>query len=151
MKITDFLRKEFVDPELKARTKQEVVNELIGLLVQAKKLPKREEAVKVIMEREKLGSTGIGQGIAIPHAKVQGLKEILIVFGRSLAGVEFDSLDGEPVHLIFLLLSPPEATENLKILARISRLLKDRFLQQALKKAKNKEEIFNLIEEEEEG
>lgn len=150
MRITDFLGKETIELELKAEGKPEVIKEMVGFLARAGKVSNQDEAVKVLMEREKLGSTGIGQGIAIPHAKMKRLADIIIAFGRSKTGVEFDSLDGEPAYLIFLVLSPVDSTENLKVLAKISRLLKDKFFRQALKKAKDSAEIFKLIKEEEE-
>ena len=103
------------------------------------------------MEREKLGSTGIGQGVAIPHGKSDSVESLVAALGVSKRGVDFESLDGEPVNLIFLLVAPPDsAGQHLKALARISRLLKDKFFRQALREAKSLEEIQRIIKEEDE-
>jgi PTS system nitrogen regulatory IIA component len=103
------------------------------------------------MEREKLGSTGIGQGVAIPHGKSDATQNLVGALGVSKRGVEFEALDGEPVHVIFLLVAPHESQgQHLKALSRISRLLKDKFFRQALKEAKSVQEIEKIIKEEDE-
>ena len=103
------------------------------------------------MEREALGSTGIGQGVAIPHCKLEALKEQVAALGISPKGLEFDALDGEPVNIVFLLVAPMDASGNhLKALAKISRLLKDKFFRQALRDAKSPEELLRIIREEDE-
>jgi len=101
------------------------------------------------LEREKLGSTGIGQGVAIPHGKTDVLHEQIGVLGISHKGIEFNSLDGEPVHIIFLLVGPVEvAGQHLKALSKISRLFKDKFLRQSIKDAVAVEEVIKIIQEE---
>jgi len=100
-------------------------------------------------ERESLGSTGIGQGIGIPHAKSQNVKTLVAAFGLSQKGVNFDSLDGEPVYIFFLLIAPEEsAGPHLKALARISRMLKDKYFRELLKKSKDEKEVLRIIQEE---
>lgn len=149
MKILDFLCREAIIADLEARGKKEAITELVDLLVKAKKLKDSQEIVKILMEREQLGSTGIGQGVAIPHGKTEMVNEIIAAFGISKKGIEFDALDGEPVYLIFLLLAPVEAAgTHLKALAKISRLLKDKFFRQNLREAKNPEEVIKIISEE---
>lgn len=152
MKITDFLSKDAVKVELQATGKEEVITELVEQLIPAKKIKKKikEGIIQSLLERENLGSTGIGQGIAIPHAKSDKIKDVIVAFGISKKGVEFNALDGEPVYIIFLLIAPEESTGlHLKALAKISRLLKDKFFRQALREAKSSEEIINIIKEEE--
>ena len=109
-----------------------------------------EAMLQVLLERERLGSTGIGEGIAIPHGKLQGLDEILLSFGRSSEGISFDAMDGKPVHLFFLLMAPENSAGlHLKILAKISRMLKDPALRDNLLRAMGKERIWRIIEEQE--
>lgn len=149
MKILDFLCREAITADLTSQTKKEVLNELVELLAKAKKVKNVSEVVKTLTEREQLGSTGIGQGVAIPHGKTDSVSEIVAAFGISKKGIEFDALDGEPVYLVFLLLAPLDAAgTHLKALAKISRLLKDRFFRQALREAQSPEEVIKIIEEE---
>jgi len=154
MKITDFLCEKAVVPSLQATTKKGVIEELIDLLVEAKKIEAKDRGrlVKSLMDREALGSTGIGQGIGIPHGKLDHVRELVAAFGISQKGVDFESLDGESVHLFFLLVAPEDSTgPHLKALARISRLLKDKFFRNTLRKAKTAEEILAIIRKEDQG
>lgn len=151
MKIADFLHDRAVSADLKAVDKVGVVKELVGLLVGAGCIRRDDQQtlVETLLSREELGSTGIGQGVGIPHGKSDAVKELIAAFGRSVAGVDFDSLDGEPVHLFFLLVAPTaSAGPHLKALARISRLLKDKYFREALKSAKDDKEIVCIIKEE---
>jgi PTS system nitrogen regulatory IIA component len=150
MRISDILQTEAIASELKAKGKQEVLSELVDSVMKVEDGLDRDEVIKVLLEREKLGSTGIGDGIAIPHGKLKGLKELVISFGRSRGGVEFDSMDGKPVNLFFLLIAPEESIGiHLKTLARISKLLKNSFVRQKLYEAATAEDIFSVISEEE--
>jgi len=149
LKILDFLSPNAVVADLAATTKTEVLEELVNLLSKEDKVKDAKAAVDVLIEREKLGSTGIGQGIAIPHAKTDQAQAVVAAFGLSRRGVQFDALDGEPVHLFFLLVAPPDAASlHLKALARISRLLKDKFFRQSLRETKTSAEILKLIKAE---
>ena len=149
MKILDFLCPEAIVIDLKATDKKGVVAELVNALAQAKKIKKPEEVAAVIMEREKLGSTGIGQGVAIPHGKTDIVPQQIGALGISSKGVEFNSLDGEPVNLVFLLCGPVDiAGQHLKALARISRLFKDKFFRQALREARSVDEVVQIISKE---
>lgn len=152
MKIIDFLKEGAIVPDLKATDKENVIKELVTLLKDIGEISDQEKIVEIIMEREKLGSTGIGQGIAVPHAKTNDVKQIVVAFGLSQKGVNFESLDEEPVYLIFLVLAPVEATGmHLKLLAKIARLLKDKVFRNSLKSCGGKRrEIFDVIEEEDE-
>ena len=146
MKIKQILDKNCVVPQLSASTKEEVVAELAEILSKCYPEISREETVAILLEREKLGSTGIGNGIAIPHGKLPALTQIVTGFGRSSAGIPFDSQDGKPAHLFFVLLAPENAASlHLKALARLSRLLKDVHFRNKLMEAKDETEIYNEI------
>ncbi len=151
MKLVDLLPPEAVSIDLKAQEKRAALEELCQLLGGTRKLPDPKAMVEVLMERESLGSTGIGQGVAIPHGKAPMVKEQIAALGICRKGLDFEALDGEPVYIIFLLIAPPDASGNhLKALAKISRLLKDKFFRQALRDAKSAEEILKIIREEDE-
>jgi PTS system nitrogen regulatory IIA component len=149
MNIMDFLSEDSIIVDLKAQNKKDAIIELIEHLKTTKKVKKTDEIVEVVLEREKFGSTGIGQGVAIPHGKTDVFNEQVGVLGISKKGLEFNSLDGEPVYIVFLLVGPVEVTgQHLKALSRISRLFKDKFLRQAIKNAETKEEIVKIIQQE---
>jgi len=148
MKIMDFLHKKAVSIELKSRDKKGVIRELVGLLIKTGEIkPKdKEPLVKILLDREMLGSTGIGLGIGIPHGKFSSVKNLIGAVGISKSGVNFDSLDGEPVYIFFLLIAAQEsAGPHLKALARISRLLKDKYFREMLKNAKTEKDLLNTI------
>lgn len=149
MRIIDILSKDSIVENLTSRSKKEVIQELV------KALPKgrydSDKLVQILLEREKLGSTGIGDGVAIPHGKLGDIDKLMASFGRSKKGVDFDALDGSPTHLFFLLVAPENSAGiHLKALAKISRLFKDGQFRNALMSAKDKEEIYDIIKEEDE-
>jgi len=149
MKITEILAPEMVLPELKGNSKDQVLKELGQGL--AAKYPgiKIEDLTAVLSERERLGSTAIGDGIAIPHGKLRGANKIIGAFGRHREGVDFESLDGNPTHIFFVLVAPEDsASLHLKALARVSRLLKDDGFRARLIEAADSAEIYRLIKEE---
>jgi PTS system nitrogen regulatory IIA component len=149
MKISEILNKNLLIPNLQSKNKKGVLEELAGVLVAQGKLPDLEKVVEVLLDREKLGSTGIGDGIAIPHGKIRDLGEVVASFGRSREGVEFESIDQKPTHLFFLLVAPENSAGiHLKALARISRLLKDPNFRKRLMEAENEEGLFQIISEE---
>ena len=149
MKIMEFLSKKAITANLKAQDKEGVIRELVDLLAKADEIKNKEDLIKALLTRESLGSTGIGQGIGIPHAKSPNAKNLVAAFGLSQKGVNFDSLDGEPAYIFFLLIAPEEsAGPHLKALARISRLLKDRVFRESLKQCKDEKSILRLIEDE---
>lgn len=149
MKIMDILNKDCIIPELRSKNKKEVLEELTGALLSSKANLDKEALVAVLLERERLGSTGIGDGIAIPHGKIQDLDELVLSFGRSTEGIEFDSMDGRPTHLFFLLIAPENSAGiHLRALAKISRLLKSGQFRQRLLEAENSEALFQVIQEE---
>ena len=152
LKISDAMGEELIIDELAARSKPEVLREFSELLAENGQVADKEELVRILAAREALGSTGIGDGVAIPHGKMKGMKGLVLAFGRSRRGVEFESLDGEPAHLFFLLVAPEDAPgEHLKALARISRLMKNGGFREALMKAADKKEIKRIIAQEEDS
>ncbi len=151
MKISEFLIKDAVTNQLKASTKAEVIIEMVGLLVDAEAIEKKQKnkVIDVLMAREALGSTAIGQGIAIPHGKTDATDQLVASLAVSKKGINFDSLDGEPAFIFFLLVAPADsAGPHLKALARVSRLLKDKFFRDSLKSAKQNKDILDLISQE---
>jgi PTS system nitrogen regulatory IIA component len=148
MKILDFLRADAIISSLAAHSKEEVLQELVEPIANSNPDLDREGLVRTLLERENLGSTGIGGGIAIPHGKFEGLDSLLASFGKSEAGIDFSSMDNKPAHLFFLLVAPKNsAGEHLKALARISRLFKDPLLKNGLLQAGSRDEILSLLEE----
>jgi PTS system nitrogen regulatory IIA component len=144
MKLTDLLTEKQINPNLQARGKRAAMEELCQSLARPGLDPDR--LMEVLLERERLGSTGIGDGIAIPHGKLPHLDDLLLAFGRSLAGVDFDALDGKPAHLFFLVVAPENsAGVHLKALARISRLLKSHVVRKELMQAKDARAIYEII------
>jgi PTS system nitrogen regulatory IIA component len=151
MKITDILDESSILQDLRSTNKKGVLEELSSVLVERGKLPDRDKVVEVLLEREKLGSTGIGDGIAIPHGKMKGIRELVTSFGRSIKGVNFESIDNKPTYLFFLLVAPENSAGiHLKALARISRLLKDPSFRNRLMEAKDRQDLFRIIAEEDE-
>jgi PTS system nitrogen regulatory IIA component len=149
MKITDILSPDMVIADLKGTTKPEVLNELAKALTSKYKEISLAELTAVLAERERLGSTAIGDGIAIPHGKLRGVTKIIGAFGRHVKGVDFDSLDGGPSQLFFVLVAPEDsASLHLKALARVSRLLKESSFRERLLAAKDADELYRLIKEE---
>jgi len=146
MKVTELLKREFVIEELVSRTKRDVLRELADAVLQGREGYEPEETVNILQEREKLGSTGIGDGIAIPHGKLAIIDEMAISFGRSTEGIDFNAMDGRPVHLFFLLLAPENAAgQHLKMLAKISRMLKDESFRKDLLASRSREELLKII------
>ena len=149
MKIVDILHADCIIPELHSQNKEEVLEELTTALLKYKGNLNKEALVEVLLVRERLGSSGIGDGIAIPHGRVPDLDELIVSFGRSTLGIEFDSMDGRPTHLFFLLIAPENsAGVHLRALAKISKLLKSAHFRQRLMESGTREEIFQVIQEE---
>jgi len=148
MKIKDFLCQEAVVLGIKAKDKEAAICEMVDVLKRLKKIKDAPPVVELLMQREKLGSTGIGQGVAIPHAKIDFIEKQIGVLGISQGGVDFESLDGAPAHLIFLLVCPAAAAsgEHLLAMASVSRVFKDKPFRQSLLKATTAQEVIGLIE-----
>jgi PTS system nitrogen regulatory IIA component len=152
MKIADLLSPNAMSADIKSDDKEGALSELVDLLVSSGNIKKtdKSEILSKLKEREVLGSTGIGKGIGIPHAKSQNIKKMAAVLAISKKGIDFRSLDGEPTYILFLLLAPGEAPgPHLKALAKISRLLDDKFVRDRLRSAKDKTEMLKIVKEEE--
>jgi PTS system nitrogen regulatory IIA component len=148
-KIKDLLQDDLVIEEITATDKIGVIREFAAHLKQAGKVSDAEELVRVLVERESLGSTGIGDGVAIPHGKLGVLRDMIVAFGRSNSGVDFQSLDCKPAYLFFLLVTPADRPgDHLKTLARISRILKNPHLRDNLRHAAHRRDLQRLICEE---
>jgi nitrogen PTS system EIIA component len=150
MKILDVLDKEAILVDLQAKDKIGILNELVAPIARNTGID-QSEMVRVLMERERLGSTGIGGGIGIPHGKLKNLEKLVLGFGLSRKGVDFESMDGYPTHLFFLLITPEHATDlHLKLLARVSRLLKKEPLKEMMMKVTSADEVIDIISEDDE-
>jgi len=150
MKILEVLQKEAILDDLVSTDKKGILEELVAPVAKVANVSE-DGLVKVLLERERLGSTGIGGGVGIPHGKLKNLENIVLGFGLSRNGVDFESMDGKPTHVFFLLVTPENSTGlHLKMLARISRLLKDESFKERLISASSQEEILSIIQEEDE-
>jgi len=150
MKICDVLDRRSILHDLKAQNKKGILEELVVPVAEIAGVSQKD-LTKVLMERERLGSTGIGGGIGIPHGKMKNLESLVLGFGLSRKGVDFESLDGQPTHIFFLLITPENNTGlHLKLLARISRILKNDPFKTRLLGAADGDEILGIIKEEDE-
>jgi len=149
MKLMDFLVPDAIEPNMKSTTKVDAIKELVALLKKAGTIAEEDSVAKVILEREELGPTGIGEGIAIPHGKSDAVDRVVAAFGRSEKGINFESVDKQPAYLFFLLVAPISSPgPHLLALARISRLLKSKDFRELLMKAKSKSEILEMFKSE---
>lgn len=147
--IRELLQHDLIIDEIAATDKIGVIREFAGLLIALGRVKNEEELIRVLLERESLGSTGIGEGVAIPHGKLHLIPDIIVAFGRSSKGIDFDSIDSKPAHLFFLLVTPEDKPgEHLRALARISRILKNPALRERLRQASGREELKRLLFEE---
>ena len=152
MKISNFLSTEFVIPELKGKTKEEVINELIDLFKEDERVNDLEKIRTSVLEREKIMSTGVGKGFAIPHAKTLAATDILVAFGKLPKAIDFEALDGKPVNLVFLLVGKENMVgPHIKLLSRISRMMNKDAFREELANASTKEEILEIFEKEEQN
>lgn len=149
MKIDEILKKESVIADLVGKNKLEIIKEMTACLKQNNIIKNDQALFATLMEREKLGSTGIGENVAIPHGKSDELTQIITVFARSLEGVDFESLDQKPVHFVCMVIAPAHSTgQHLKALARISRLFKNQVLREGILKAEDSNAIYSILLEE---
>jgi PTS system fructose-specific IIA component/PTS system nitrogen regulatory IIA component len=150
MKFSDFIASGAIKANLAADDKEGVIREMVQALTTADRLPveESESIVKAILKREELGSTGIGRGVAVPHTKHPSVQKLVGTVAISQEGVDFNSLDGEKVHLLFLLISPPDRPgDHLRALENISRQLRDDTFCRFLKQAKSAEDVRQLLDE----
>ncbi|MDR2793949.1 MAG: PTS sugar transporter subunit IIA [Treponema sp.] len=149
MLLSEVFTKDLIKVDLEAEDKDEAFEEMVDLFCTAKQLSVREEILKSLREREKLMSTGIRTGVAIPHGKMQFLDDIHGVFGISKKGIEYDALDGQPVHLIFMILVPSETDKHLKILKNLAELLLNPEFYMDMYSQKDVEGIYNTLKKHE--
>ncbi|MCD6527521.1 MAG: PTS sugar transporter subunit IIA [Desulfuromonas sp.] len=150
MNIVELLDSSAVEADIQSVSKDDVLAEMTDVLLRSAHGLNREAVLSVLQERERLGSTGIGEGVAIPHGKLKNIEQLTLAFGRSKKGVDFDSMDGKPAHLFFLLLAPEDSISvHLKTLAKISKLLKDQHVREQLLVAGSAEELYEIIRVEE--
>jgi|WetSurMetagenome_2_1015567.scaffolds.fasta_scaffold367719_2 fructose-specific phosphotransferase system IIA component len=146
LSLSRILKEKYINLDLKEENKKKLLSELVDLIAQSGKLKDKKVFLNALYKREKLGSTGIGNGVAIPHTKSAEVKDFILAFARQEEGIDFGALDGEKTFLFFVLASPEvDVGSHLKVLAQISRLVKDKFIVECLKKVKTKKEILKII------
>jgi nitrogen PTS system EIIA component len=149
MKIDEILKKESVIADIAGKNKSDVIKEMTECLKQNNTIKDDQALYTTLMEREKLGSTGIGENVAIPHGKSDELSQIITVFARSLSGIDFESLDQKPVHFVCMVIAPAHSTgQHLKVLARISRLFKNQTFREGILRAEDSNAIYSIVLEE---
>lgn len=147
MKLSKFCAEDLLSFDLKGKTKNEIIEELVNLASRSKLVKDKNEVLKAVLEREKLVTTGVGYGVAFPHAKTKAIKGIVIAFGRSKAGIDFDAMDKKPVHLFFLIAAPEDAIgAHLNVMARLSYLMKSEKNREALMKISSPKELLELLD-----
>jgi len=146
MKLSEILEEDNIILDLKAQDKNGVLEELAEVMTNHEPSLDTGSLIRVLLERERLGSTGIGDGVAIPHGKFRGVTHPIISFGRSLKGLDFESMDGQPAFLFFLLVAPENsASVHLKALAKIAKILKNGSFRKVLMEASTKKELYQTI------
>ena len=152
MKVYELLETNKILTGFNSEDKNDVINELVDLLKDDKRVVNLEDVRKCVFEREEKMSTGVGKGFAIPHGKTNSVEDILAAFGKSETPIEYNSLDGEPVHLIFLLIGKENLlAKHIKLLSRISRMMNNEEFRKKLVEAESKEEIQKIFQEEEQS
>ena len=146
MQLEQFFKIEHINADLSAKNKEDALLEMVDTIIRGGLNLDETSILEILKQRESLGSTGIGEGVAIPHGKISTLNDIVIAFGRSVNGISYDSLDGKPVHLLFLLLAPENsAGQHLKILAKISKMLKEPDFRKKLLKTRSQNDLYKII------
>ncbi len=147
MKLSKFCDENLVIFDMKATNKEEAISELVMLAASSNMIKDGDQLLGDVMEREELVTTGVGYGVAFPHAKTRSAKGIVIAFGRSEKGIEFDAMDHKPVRLFFLIAAPEDAIgAHLNVMARLSYLMKSEDNREVLKKATSQGEVLELID-----
>jgi len=147
MKLSKFCAEDLISFDLKGKTKNEIIEELVNIASRSKLVKDKDEVLKAVLEREKLVTTGVGYGVAFPHAKTKAIKGIVIAFGRSKTGIDFDAMDKKPVHLFFLIAAPEDAIgAHLNVMARLSYLMKSEKNRDVLMKISSPKELLELLD-----
>ena len=151
MRLCSYLTEKAIIESLSSEKKEDVLREIVKILHERGIVSDEEKYFSALMERESLCSTGIGRGVAIPHAKLKSVDTIIVSFARSLKGVDFDSVDRKPVYLIFTIFTPEDVPEDyLSILARISKIAKDTEFRESIMKASSSQEMMEIFRREDE-
>ena len=146
IRLSSLLKEKYIELDLKEKDKKKILAELVDFIAGVGKIKDKKEIFSTLVKREKLGSTGIGSGVAIPHARSAKVKDFILAFARKAGGIDFGALDGEKTFLFFMLISPEaNVGGHLKILAEVSRLVKDKFIVDRLRSAQDKKEILKVI------
>ncbi len=146
MLLQELMGERFIIMDLAGRTKDKAIEELSEIFVKNNTIEDKDEFVALIKKREEIESTGIGEGIAIPHARSNSVKELRVAFGRSKKGVDFKALDRRPVYLIFMIAAPNELRKPyLQAVAKVARFLRSKVLKEAIIKASSQEEVMDLV------
>lgn len=147
MKLSKFCEEELMSFDLAGSTKEDIIKELVDLAARSTMVRDKEELLAAVLEREKLVTTGVGYGVAFPHAKTRAIKGITITFGRSEVGVEFEAMDKKPVHLFFLIAAPEDAIgAHLNVMARLSYVMKSEKNRERLMRAKTAGEVMLILD-----
>lgn len=147
MKLSKFCEEDLMTFDLQGQSKEDVIAELVDMAAQSNLVRDRDDLLAAVLEREKLVTTGVGYGVAFPHAKTRALKGIVIVFGRSDVGVDFEAMDKKPVHLFFLIAAPEDAIgAHLNVMARLSYIMKSEKNRERLMRAKTAGEVMLIID-----
>ena len=151
MKVHELLNKRFILTDFRNEDKVEIINELIDLFKDDERVNDIENTRTAVLDREKIMSTGVGKGFAIPHGKSTGVNDVIAAFGKTKRDIDYDALDGDPVHHIFLLVGRDDmVSKQIKLLSRISRLMNNDEFRARLLEASSEEDIINIFKEEEE-
>jgi nitrogen PTS system EIIA component len=146
IRLSGLLKEKYVELDLQEKDKKKILIELVDSIAAKGKIKDKKEILASLVKREKLGSTGIGNGVAIPHTRSAKVSDFILAFGRQAKGIDFGALDGEKTYIFFVLISPEDNIGgHLKILAEVSRLVKDKFIVDRLKAAQDKKEILKVI------
>jgi PTS system nitrogen regulatory IIA component len=153
IRLSEFFEEDLFIPQLKSRDKDGALSELVDALVKAGRIKEGDLLLAMLRQREQLGSTGIGRGVAVPHGRTLAITRLAVVFGRSEAGIDFDSMDEKPVHLVFLTVAPPQERSNLylPVLGKIVEMVKSAKNRRRLLSAQDFDEIAEILEEADEG
>ncbi len=153
IRLSEFLDEELFIPQLQARDKEGALKEMVDALVRAQRIKEGGILIEMLRQREQLGSTGIGRGVAVPHGRTLAITRLAVAFGRSTEGIEFDAMDGKPVHLVFLTVAPPQERSNLylPVLGKIVEMVKSVKSRRRLLAAADYEEVAEILEEADEG
>ncbi|PIU18986.1 MAG: hypothetical protein COT16_00505 [Elusimicrobia bacterium CG08_land_8_20_14_0_20_44_26] len=151
-RISDYIKLAFIKTDSQSKSKKKIIEEMVKMLEDAKEVSKKKslEVYKALLRRESMGSTGIGQGVALPHVKISIIKKTRLLFANSASGIEFNSLDGEPVNIVFLLVGPDTSgAEYIKILSTLAQNLNDPYFRRSLAAARKKKEVLDVIRKKE--